>query len=115
MVLDVLDSITAIAFQDLVQFVCPFVSVLAIGANQGVHGKDVHFVITGPLSVLRNLFSQERIGDDVVTADQPGQVEGFGRSIESDRTLAGVFGDGCRRDMAVALENDIRPDFITDD
>ena len=65
--------------------------------------------------MLRNLFSQERIGDDVVTADQAGQVEGFGRSIESDRTLAGVFGDGCRRDMAVALENDIRPDFIADD
>lgn len=54
--------------------------------------------------MLCNLFSQERIGDDVVTADQAGQVEGFGRSIESDRTLAGVFGDGCRRDVAVTLK-----------
>ena len=115
MVLDVLGRITAVAFQDLVQFVCPFVSFLAVGADQGVHGKDVHFVITGPLSVLGNLFPQERIGNDMVAADQAGQVDGFGRSLESDRTLAGVFGDGWRRDMAVALENDIRPDFITDD
>ena len=58
---------------------------------------------------------QIRIVDNMVAADQTGEVEGFARRIKGERTVSGILADRLCRNVLVSVQGEVRPDFIRDD
>lgn len=64
---------------------------------------------------LRQTVPQIRIVDNMVAADQTGEVEGFARCIKGERTVSGILADRLCRNVLVSVQSEVRPDFIRDD
>ena len=88
---DKADGVIDVLFQYLAQFIHPLGALPAVSRNQRVHRQHVHGVVVGKFRLGHDLVPQARVVDDVVRADQAGQVEGLGGGIEGHRAAAGVF------------------------
>ena len=113
--LNIIAGIGDVFRENLLQLIHPFISFRLIGADQGIHRKHIHGVVMGEGGFLLDSFTQPVIVDDVIAADQSGQVECLARRIERSGMIVRIFIDALCGNMAVAVKKQIAPDLIGDD
>ena len=77
--------------QNLAQLIEPNLSVVAIGANERVHGEHIHGVVMTEGRFLSDAVAQPGIVNDVVAANKAGKVKCFRRRIERDCALTRIL------------------------
>ena len=112
---DVVAGKVDVAREDLAELVYPDVALGPVGADQGVHGQDVHAVVVALAGFGADAVPQVFVVDDVVAADQARQVEGLAGGVEGDGPAAGVLADALGGGVLVAVEQDVGPDLVRDD
>ena len=115
MVGDVLAGEVDVFAEDLAQFIDPLVASGLVSADEGVHGEDVHLIVVGQGGLLGDAVADPFVIDDMVAADESGEVEGLGRCIEGNGALACILADGLGWDVLVALKDEVAPDLVGDD
>ena len=111
---NVLISIAAVALQYLQQLLHPFLALLAVGAQQRMHGKHVHLVVMGGVSLTGHPVAQILVINDVIAAGQARQIEGFGGGIHRHRVLSCPVVHHQGGGVLMTGVHNIRPDFIAD-
>ena len=112
---DIIAGVVHIFGDNLPQFVRPHIALGLVGPNQRVHGEDVHVVVVTQRGLFCHPLLDFLVVDNVVCANQPRQIEGFGGRVKCSRMITGVLRNGLNRDVFVFAEDDVRPDFIGDD
>ena len=92
---EVVEDITVGIFhifrENMAKLIHPFVAFRLIGADKGMHGQNVHAVVVGELSLFPYPVTQIGVINNMIGANQAGQVEGFGRGINRDSPVSGIF------------------------
>ena len=103
-------GVPAVALQHLKQLIRPRLSLVGIGSYEGMHGKNVHFVVVGGVTPGFHPVPEISIVNDMVAANEARQIKGLGGGVDSHGVLfcpvvdhqgGGVLGVG-----------DVRPDLI---
>ena len=115
MLVHVIAEVVDVVFDDLVELVHPLVALRLVGANERVHGEDVHLVVMGLVGHGAHAVAQCLVVDDVVAADQAREVKGLAGRIKGDRAHARVLAHRLRRDVLVPRTDDVRPNLVRDD
>ena len=109
---DVVAGEIHIAGQRLTELVGPLIALGAVGTDEGVHREDVHGVIVAEGGFLLDAVTPPRVINDMIAADETGEVEGLGGGVEGGSAHPGVLTDGLGGDVLVAGEDDVRPDLV---
>ena len=112
---DIITGKVDIAADGLPQFLHPFVPFRLISADQGVHRKHIHIIIVRLAAFGTHAVPQVGVINNMVTTHQARQVKGFAGGIQGNGAAAGILADGLGGDVLVAVQNDIRPDFVRND
>ena len=108
MLSDIIAGPTDVAVDDLAKLIDPLIALVLIGADQRIHGKNIQGVVVAEGGFLVHTILQGLVVDDMVAADQTGQVKGFGRCIESDRAVSCILADEmCIRDRNCVYDDEI--------
>ena len=112
MLCDVVAGEIHIAGQRLTELVGPHIALGAVGTDESVHREDVHGVVVAEGGFFLDAVTPPRVVNDVVAADETGEVEGLGGGVEGGSPHPGVLTDGLGGDVPVAGEDDVRPDLV---
>ena len=99
---DVVAGEIHIAGQRLTELVGPLIALGEVGTEEGVHREDVHGVIVAEGGFLLDAVTPPRVINDMIAADETGEVEGLGGGVEGGSTHPGVLTDGLGGDVLVA-------------
>ena len=101
--------------KNLTQLIHPLFSLRFIGADQRVHGENIHMIVAGKPRLLLDTVTQILAVNNMVRTDQSCQIEGFGRRVGCNDTVSCILRNALRRNMPMSLQYQIRPDFIGED
>ena len=101
-----------IAGQDLAQLLEPVAALVAVGADQGVHGQKIHIIVVRQGGLLVEAVPKILVVNNAVAAHQAGQIESFRRRIKGNRAVPSIVGDGLCRNMSSPRQSQVRPDLV---
>ena len=79
-----------------------------------MHGQNIHLIVVRQGTHLGYLPAQLIIIDDVIAADQSGDVEGLARRIGGQHMFPRVGAHVLQRCVRMSFERKIRPDLVAD-
>ena len=91
---DKLAGVLDVLRQHLPQLIHPLAALVAVSADEGVHGQHVHAVVVAEAALLLHPFVESFVIHDVIAADEPRQIEGLGGGVQGHGALSGVVGHG---------------------
>ena len=100
--------------QHLPQLIHPLAALVAVSADEGVHGQHVHAVVVAetasffiPRSWRVSLYS-------MVAADEARQIEGLGGGVQGHSAQPASSDTDCRGMCRLTTEGQVRPDLVGD-
>ena len=100
---------------DVAEHLLPPRLAVAEGRDGGNGGEEVRAFELIDLEPGEELPAQRLVGDDGVGADDPGDVERFGRGAEGDAAASGGLRDRGEGDVAVSPKGHVAVYFVGDD
>ena len=85
------------------QLIRPFLTILTVGTDQSVHGKNIHIVIMRQRCLLVHPISKILVVYNMIGTDQSGKIERLGRRIHCNRSVFCILGNRlCRNMLTIA-------------
>ena len=100
-------SIIDIFRKNTAEFIDPFIPFRLIGTYKRMHGKYIHCIIMTDIRRASDTVTQIITVNDMIAADQAGQIEGLARSIDRYRPLPRILTDTLCRCVDAAVQQDI--------
>lgn len=93
---DKLAGVLDVLRQYLPQLIHPLAALVAVSADEGVHGQHVHTVVVAEAALLLHPFVESFVIHDVIAADEPRQIEGLGGGVQGHGALSASSDTDCR-------------------
>ena len=115
MLCNVFAGVVHVAGDDGPQLVHPFVALVLIAADEGIHAQHIHGIVVAERGFLFHPVPEPGIVDDGVAAHQTCQVEGLAGGVHGYGAQLGILTDGLGGDVLVADADQVGPDLVGDD
>ena len=91
----------------LAQLIHPFFSFPAVRSDEAVHRADIHAVVVGSAADGANPVPKGGVVDNVIAADQAGQVKGLAGRIKGDGAVSGIRTDSLGGNVIVSIQGQV--------
>ena len=98
--------------QYLTQFIYPLISFRLICSDQRVHRQNIHLVIMRFTALCHNSVSQIFVINNMIASYQSCQIKSLTWRIHRNCSVSCILTYRLSRNMFIALQNQVRPDFI---